>query len=63
MASAPTDHLYPPLTADLVRRERFVDPVCAAPPPRIRRSELVANAKLFTMTWAGGVVFLLTFIG
>ncbi|MEO1170313.1 MAG: hypothetical protein AAFW97_16535 [Pseudomonadota bacterium] len=64
MATAPTDSHYAPLTADLIRRERdFDSTIMLHRPPFPRRSELAENAKLFTMTWAGGFVFFLTFIG
>lgn len=63
MATAPTDSLYPPLTARLITRHRFDDALAAARPRFPKRSELAENAKLFTMTWAGGLVFFLTFIG
>lgn len=64
MATAPTESRYAPLTADLIRREcDFDDVILLRRPPFPRRSELAENAKLFTMTWAGGFVFFLTFIG
>lgn len=62
MASAPTESLYPPLTAALIRRE-IDEQVSARRPPMPSRSQLAENAKLFTITWAGGFVFFLTFIG
>jgi hypothetical protein len=64
MATVPPDSLYPPLTADLIRRARDDDTVVTLRrPPFRRRSEFVENAKLFTMTWAGGFIFFLTFLG
>jgi hypothetical protein len=64
MATVPSESLYPPLTADLIRRvvngEMDIAP---RRPPFPRRSELAENAKLFTMTWGGGFVFFLTFLG
>ena len=64
MASVPTESLYPPLTADLIKR----DLVWAdndndyAPRPR-RRKPMAENTKLFIATYFGGVVFFLTFLG
>lgn len=64
MADASSDSYYPPLTADLIRRDRCDDSAVALRrPPFPRRSELAEDAKLFTITWAGGFVFFLTFIG
>lgn len=64
MATVLPDSLYPPLTADLIRRANDVESIVALPrPPFPRRSELAENAKLFTITWAGGFVFFLTFLG
>lgn len=64
MATALPDSLYAPLTADLVRRASdFEGVVALRRPPFSRRSEFAENAKLFTITWAGGFVFFLTFLG
>lgn len=64
MATAPPDSLYPPLTAKLIRRERDIDAIVALRrPPFPRRGELAENARLFTITWAGGFVFFMTFLG
>lgn len=63
MATLPTDSLYPPLTAKLIKRGLVDDIIAHGPPPMPKRSELAENAKLFTMTWAGGFVFFLTFLG
>jgi len=64
MATVLPDSLYPPLTADLIRRANDVETTIAMRrPPFPRRSELAENAKLFTITWAGGFVFFLTFLG
>ena len=62
MASAPPESLCPPLTAALIRREAVGEEWIARRPPMPSDSQLAANAKLFTMTWAGGFVFFLTFI-
>lgn len=64
MATVPPDSLYPPLTANLIRRARddeTVDPL--RKPAFVRRSEFAEDAKLFMITWAGGFVFFLTFLG
>lgn len=58
--AAPTDSLYPPLTAALIKRSE--EPVAVAP-PFPRKSEFAQNAKLFAVTWAGGFVFFMTFLG
>jgi hypothetical protein len=64
MATVPPDSLYAPLTADLIRRPQDVETVITLRrQPFPGRSEFVENAKLFTMTWAGGFVFFLTFLG
>ena len=64
MATAAPDSLYAPLTADLIRRDvEFETAITLRRPAFPRRSELAENAKLFTITWAGGFVFFLTFIG
>lgn len=59
--TASTDSLYPPLTADLIRRA--VEPIAAIAPPFPRKSEFAENARLFAITWAGGFVFFMTFLG
>ncbi|MEM8694970.1 MAG: hypothetical protein AAGE05_02990 [Pseudomonadota bacterium] len=64
MASAPPDSQYAPLTADIIRRANdFETVVTLRRPPFPRRSELAENAKLFTVTWAGGFIFFMTFLG
>jgi hypothetical protein len=64
MAIASTESLYPPLTADLIKREWLVgDSIGVRRPPFPRRSELAENARLFTITWVGGFVFFMTFLG
>ena len=64
MAIISSDSAYAPLTADLIRRDGAGEcAVIARRPPFPKRSELAENAKLFTITWAGGFVFFLTFIG
>lgn len=63
MATVPTDSLYAPLTSDLIKRECIDEAIAFGPPPMPTRGQLAANAKLFTMTWAGGFVFFLTFLG
>jgi len=63
MLRAQSRSAYPPLTAALVRRESpFREP--PERPVRIPRgSELAANARLFSIAWAGGFVFFMTFLG
>ncbi len=63
MATAPSDSLYPPLTAALIKRDLPADWFGIRRPPMPRRSQLAENARLFTITWAGGFVFFLTFLG
>lgn len=64
MATVPPESRYAPLTADLIRRACETETaVTLRRPPFPRRSEFAENAKLFTMTWAGGFVFFLTFLG
>ncbi|QLC24660.1 hypothetical protein HFP57_06185 [Parasphingopyxis algicola] len=64
MATAPSDSPYAPLTVDLIRRERDIDTIITLRrPPFPRRGELAENARLFTVTWAGGFVFFMTFLG
>ncbi|NNC72907.1 MAG: hypothetical protein HKN78_08530 [Sphingomonadaceae bacterium] len=63
MATAPPDSLYAPLTAKLIRRIADDEPIAFGPPPVPARSELAENARLFTITWAGGFVFFLMFLG
>lgn len=64
MATAPPDSLYPPLTADLIHRARDIETaVTLRKPAFVRRSEFAEDAKLFAITWAGGFVFFLMFLG
>ena len=63
MATAPTESLYPPLTADLIKREFFGenDNVEIAKPKR--RKPMAENTKLFIATYFGGFVFFVSFLG
>lgn len=64
MAAFPPDSRYASLTADLIRRPGDAEAVVTVRrPPFPRKSEFAENAKLFTMTWAGGFVFFMTFLG
>lgn len=63
MATAPTDSLYPPLTARLIRRTIRRPGIAAVRPPFPRSGEAAANARFFTMSLAGSFVFFLTWIG
>lgn len=64
MATAPdSESLYPPLTAALIKRAWPAKDGAPAPAREARRSELADNLRLFGITWAGGFVFFLTFLG
>lgn len=64
MATVLPDSPYAPLTADLIRRAPDNETIVTLRRrPAPRRSEFTENAKLFTMTWAGGFVFFLAFLG
>ncbi len=55
-----TDSLYPPLTSELVRRGgvRIVNRQPLFPWARVSE-----DAKFFSISWAGGFVFFITFLG
>ncbi len=50
MATAPSDSLYPPLTAALIKRDLPADWFGIRRPLMPRRSQLAENARLFTIT-------------
>lgn len=64
MAQPSTEPLYPPLTARLVRRSVFAG--FAEPAARIerqRKRRAGNELRFFALSWAGGFVFFLSFIG
>ncbi|MFN2260381.1 MAG: hypothetical protein ABR601_11165 [Parasphingopyxis sp.] len=63
MATAPTDSLYPPLSAALIRRAARREPFAAVRSPLAEPSERAADARFFTMSLAGSFVFFITWLG
>lgn len=63
MATAPTDSLYPPLTAALIRRAARREPLAAVRPPLRETGRLAEDARFFTMSLAGSFVFFVTWLG
>ncbi len=60
MNRARTDSLYSPLTGSLVQRGGVR---IAKRRPIFPRAGLSEDAKFFTISWAGGFVFFITFLG